>query len=78
MSAPGWNPRFVLYATSQGRKPQEQIDHDKTAWPGGCMCGFILWMAPLIRGFKDACPEHCVGDMIRNQDAFDLWLARNA
>ena len=39
-----WNPYFVAYAATHGRTCQAQIEHDREAWPGGSMCGFILWM----------------------------------
>jgi hypothetical protein len=72
-----WNPRFALYARAQGRTPQEQLDHDREEWTG-CMCGFILWMAPRIQRFKIECPEYCVGKgsnaTIHDQEAFDRWL----
>lgn len=40
-----WNPRYVLYAKSQGRAPEEQRAYDAEAWPGGPACGFMLWMS---------------------------------
>ena len=39
-----WNPRYVCYAKAHGRTPEEQMAHDKVEHPGGCMCGFILWL----------------------------------
>ena len=56
MDAP-WNPLFVAYARVHGREPQQQLDHDDKAWPGGCMCGFILWMEKLREQFWKLHPE---------------------
>ena len=39
-----WNPRFVAYASAHGRTPEAMLEHDTEAWPGGKMCGFILWI----------------------------------
>lgn len=41
----GYQPRFIAYATAHGRTPDEQIEQDRIDWPGGVMCGFILWMS---------------------------------
>lgn len=40
-----WNVRYVAYARANGRKPEAQLKHDREAWPGGVMCGFILWIS---------------------------------
>jgi len=60
-----WNPRFRAYANAQGRTPAEQLDHDREAWPGGHMTGYILWMADRRRALRAA------GRIPRD---LDLWL----
>src|SRR3546814_10269395 len=40
---PKYSPRYVAYASEHGRSPEQQLEHDREAWPGGLMCGFILW-----------------------------------
>lgn len=50
------NPRYLQYARAHGRSGEEQLAHDKEAWPGGAMCGFILWMKQ-ARGDAYARPE---------------------
>lgn len=39
-----WNPRFLAYATSRGMTPEAALEHDREAYPGGVMCGFVLWI----------------------------------
>lgn len=38
------NPRYVQYARVHGREPADMLEHDRTAWPGGIMAGFTLWI----------------------------------
>ena len=44
MTTKTWNPRYSAYATSHGRKCEDMITYDTKKWPGGKMCGFILWI----------------------------------
>lgn len=73
-----WNPRYVLYAAHEGRTPEQQVAHDDTRWPGGCMTGYICWIQEHAGKFRRAHPEHCVGGGIANQDAFTKYLANVA
>lgn len=52
------NPRFIAYAKAHGRSGTAQLVHDRKAWPGGVMCGFILWMSKMKAAFYKAHPEH--------------------
>ena len=61
-----WNPRFVAYAAAHGKTPSAMLEHDDEAWPGGKMCGFILWIREKIFAFvkehpKVACCRDCAG-----------------
>lgn len=69
---------FTAYAMAHGRRPADQLAHDKEAWPGGCMAGFITWMSGALREFKRQHPEAWVGDSIRDQSAKQIFLAAYA
>jgi hypothetical protein len=74
-----WNPRFVAYAMAHGRTPEEQLAHDEVAWPGGKMCGFLLWSSRKIEAWRASLPAGT--DMRGRQPvgpemhaAYDAWL----
>lgn len=46
-----WNPRYLIWATLHGNTPEQQLEQDKKDWPGGCMCGFSLWITKAVRLF---------------------------
>ena len=40
-----WNPRYLVYAKCQGvPDPDAMLAKDEERYPGGKMCGFILWI----------------------------------
>ena len=47
-----WNPRYEAYARVHGRDPEAMLEYDRKRWPGGCMCGFMLWIGDLWRGYR--------------------------
>lgn len=65
---------FTAYAKSQGRTPAEQLEHDKRAFPGGCMCGFICWCSKVLTAFKKAHPEAFIGHCIADHDAKQRFM----
>ncbi len=78
-----WNPRFVAYARSQGRDPEAQLAHDEETYPGGIMCGFMLFISEKWRTFSDLRPDLVPGSRGLNRlawlstchaDQFDAWL----
>ena len=70
-----WNPRYVAYATSNGRDPQAQLDADKEAWPGGRMAPFMFWISAQIRAFREvARAAFDVHGRLTDNDAFGRWL----
>ncbi len=80
-----WNPRYLAYCTAQGRGPEEQTAFDKERWPGGCMCGYMQWIAERKAALREAHPEVMYRDMegnitlnIWDLDAWDRWLGVKA
>jgi len=40
-----WNPRYLAYSKAHGTPdPDEMLEKDREAHPGGCMAGFIVWI----------------------------------
>lgn len=78
----GWNPRYVLWAKKHGLTPEEMAEKDQRDWPGGCMCGFSLWIQSEVKaicefyGIKNGYDLRLIwpacGDDI--QKVFDQWL----
>jgi hypothetical protein len=61
------NPRYVAYAKFHNRTPEKMLERDKKEFPGGCMCGFILWINEMLQEFYKASPSsfisrHVIGD----------------
>jgi hypothetical protein len=73
-----WNPRYVAYAKAHGRTPEEMRAHDENAWPGGRMCGFMLWNSARWREWKKANGVPASADAhlyVRDAHAkYDAWL----
>ncbi len=53
----GMNPLYVDYARSHGLSADEMLARDREQYPGGCMTGFILFVADMKRKFWEVCPE---------------------
>ena len=83
-----YNPRYEAYARAHGRTVPAQIEQDSIDWPGGKMCGFILWNNDQIRAYGNDHPEGMMifpllgaGDSGRpaaliDHDGYDAWLLR--
>jgi len=71
----GSNPRYAAYAQAHGRTPDEMMEHDRAAWPGGCMCGFIVWMSEQTQAFWKACQNAFLDRYtIQDQGAWTAFL----
>src|SRR3546814_5512412 len=47
-----YNPRYLAYAAEHSRTAEEQLANDREEWPGGLMCGFILWNTARIAEYR--------------------------
>lgn len=74
MTELSFNPRWVNYARVHGRTPEDQLTHDRKAWPGGSMCGFILWGRAQIGTFGKAHPEAFTCGRLVDHESYDRWL----
>lgn len=71
------NPRYVLYAKAHGKTAEEMVEYDDECWPGGAMCGFILWMDQVWREFRKLNGiRHYDPVGPEDQKKFDEWLER--
>lgn len=70
-----YQSRYVAYARAHGAMPAEMLERDRERWPGGVMCGFILWIG---RQWKAWAAEAGESLEIRDEakhNRFDAWLA---
>jgi len=70
-----FQPYFVAYARAHGRTPEAQMEVDRAEWRGGCMVGFILWIASARARFRQLHPQACMpnGDII-DDGAWSAYL----
>jgi hypothetical protein len=68
-----YQSRYIAYAHSNGKTPYEMMEHDRQRYPGGCMCGFIVWINSLWRIWDELNPGRSPHTE-RDHDDFDLWL----
>lgn len=75
-----WNPRYVAYCAAHGvDDPDVMRARDAERWPGGKMCGFILWMRERKAEFVKAHPEGVMrGGGIIDHDAYTAFIETRA
>ena len=70
-----WNPRYLAYCKAHGHAtPEAALAADDLHWPGGRMCGFMLWMSEQWAAFTTVHPHNIHIRHQAIQDAFDEWL----
>jgi hypothetical protein len=69
------NPRYLAYCRWHGKTPDEMHEHDRKEWPGGIMCGFILWSKARIQEAYKELPEAFRFGGLSDHDRYDNWLA---
>lgn len=75
MTRTDYQPRYVAYCLAHGRTPAAMLEHDRAAWPGGCMAGFIVWIGGRWRAWKAETNWRGSSLSQADHDAFDAWLA---
>ena len=64
-----WDSRYICYcAANGGLLPEETLKRDEEKYPGGCMCGFLLWSQGMIRKWV----EHNIA-LTDSQEAKQSW-----
>lgn len=51
---PKLNPHWLAYCRANGRRPAAQLRHDRRAYRGGPMAGFIVWVHEQGRAYRAA------------------------
>lgn len=78
------NPRYMAYVHAHGVfDPDHMLEIDAARWPGGKMCGFLLWNAHQIDVFlARECPRKERGrswnrnlEFLAREAAYDEQLA---
>jgi hypothetical protein len=52
-----YNLLYLAYCKYHKNGPVEQLQKDTIKWPGGKMCGYILWISKMKRKFWKVRPE---------------------
>jgi hypothetical protein len=71
---PEVQPRYAAYCVKNGKNPDEMLEADRKRWPGGVMCGYILWIQKSILRYRKAKPEAFLGTTLIDQDGFIDFL----
>ncbi|CCG43239.1 hypothetical protein [Magnetospirillum molischianum] len=74
MTELAYNPRYANYARAHGRTPEEQVAQDHLDWPGGSMCGFMLWNREKVGEFGKVNPDAFMAGGLWDHAAYDAWL----
>ena len=73
------NPRYLAYcADTGGLSPEDTLARDREEWPGGVMCGFMLWIRARWNEWKAEVDYPASDPAVSTGDhcAFDAWLAK--
>lgn len=74
-SKPSWNPYYLAYCKRKGNEPEKQLEIDRDKYPGGCMCGFILWIDKMKRKFYSEKPDCFLSrDLIHDHKEWGTFL----
>ena len=66
-----------MYCHKNGNNtPEEQLKIDEKQWPGGVMCGYVLWINEKLKEFRKISPDSFIGFNLSDQKEFDNFLLR--
>ena len=68
------NSLYLAYCRAHGKTPEEMAEHDAAEWPGGRMCGYILWMGERKKEFAAAHPEAMLGHAVYDLAAWASFV----
>lgn len=66
--------RYAAYCVKNGKTPSEMKEYDRKRWPGGLMCGYILWIQESLLKFREKHPEAFTGYILTDHDRFTKFL----
>lgn len=75
-----WNPRYLAYCRAHGKTPEKMLEHDEERFPGGCMCGFILWSSDKLNEARRTHREFFYIEIggnaggLLDHEGYDKWL----
>ena len=70
-----FQPRYIYYSKSQGNTPENQLIIDEKKYPGGKMCGFILYINEKLHSFYKEHKEYFIDrHTLVDQKAFTEYL----
>lgn len=69
-----WNPRYLAYCKAHNKMPEEMLEHDREAWPGGQMCGFLIWHNARLLEAKAQYPQWFMYNHLIDDRPYDAWL----
>jgi len=69
------NPRYAAYARAHGMTRDDMMAHDRQKYPGGCMCGFVVWISEQRQAFLKLHPAAFLGrHVIVDQESWTEFL----
>lgn len=71
-----YNERYLAYCRYHKKTPDEMMSFDRKRWPGGVMCGYVLWINEQSRKFKEIKPGAFVFDGLTDHKGFDDFLIK--
>jgi hypothetical protein len=74
MSEAQFNSRYVAYCQAHKLTPDEMLQRDEVLWPGGVMCGYMLWIGRRFAEAKIEQTDYFFDGHLYDHVGFDEWL----